>query len=258
MRIIHEASLHLHNSFITLTYNDEHLPAFNTLIKRDFQLFMKRLRKAHPEKKIRFYHCGEYGDNFGRPHYHAILFNHHFHDQTKIKGKHKDLYTSQSLIKLWSNPETKKSMGHVSIGTVNFETAAYVAAYVQKKINGKLKPEHYKIDKPLDKSTGEYLSHRQQEYATMSRRPGIAGHWFTKHYKDAYPSDFITVKGKKMKPPKYYDRLYEILYPSDMENIKKNRMEAMEKLSHLFTPEALKQKELHFKAKMALYKRNKL
>src|SRR4051812_44934530 len=46
MRLVHEKKLHSHSSFITLTYDDKNLPLGGTLIKRDFQLFMKRLRKC--------------------------------------------------------------------------------------------------------------------------------------------------------------------------------------------------------------------
>jgi hypothetical protein len=61
-----------------------------------------------------------------------------------------------------------------------------------------------------------------------------------------------------MRPPKYYDSQYEILYPEQVPIIKQNRQTEFKKIQHLFTPEALKQKELNHKAKMALYKRNKL
>lgn len=252
MRIMHEASLSPTetNSFITLTYNDAHLPPNNSLVKKDFQLFMKRLRKKHT-KKIRYYHCGEYGENFKRPHYHAIIFNHSF--------------KQQELQEVWSL--NKKPIGFVDTGDVTFESAAYVAAYVQKKINGKAKHEHYKLPKPvIDYDTGEYITHKQQEYSTMSRRPGIAKNWFDKYKTDAYPSDFITVNGRKMKPPKYYDRQYELLTKEEreilslppMEQIKEKRQKEMEQLQHLFTPEALKQQELNHKARMAIYKRRKL
>ena len=64
--------------FITLTYNNSSLPLTKdlipTLCKRDWQLFMKRLRKAFPDRKLRFYMCGEYGSHTLRPHYHAIIF----------------------------------------------------------------------------------------------------------------------------------------------------------------------------------------
>jgi hypothetical protein len=208
---------------------------------------MKRLRKKYSKKKIRYYQCGEYGENFGRPHYHAIIFNHTFSDMEKVRGKHKDLYTSEILKKIWGK-------GHVSIGTVNFETAAYVANYVQKKINGKNKKEHYEL---IDYNTGEIVE-RQQEYATMSRRPGIAGDWLAINKDDVYPSDFITINGKKMKPPKAYDRQYELLYPEIMADIKKDRRKMMDEMSHLFTKEALAYREKNHKARMALYKREKL
>ena len=247
MRILHESSLHPNNIFITLTYDNEHLPEYGTLVKKHFQDFMKRLRKKYSKKKIRYYQCGEYGENFGRPHYHAIIFNHTFPDMEKVPGKHKDLYTSATLKKIWGK-------GHVSIGTVNFETAAYVANYVQKKINGKNKQEHYEL---IDYDTGEIVE-RQQEYATMSRRPGIAGDWLAKYQDDVYPSDFITINGKKMKPPKAYDRQYELLYPEIMADIKKDRRKMMDEMSHLFTKEALAYREKNHKARMAIYKREKL
>ena len=272
MRILHE---HQHtnerSSFITLTYNDTHLPQLGTLIKKDFQDFMKRLREPNVKlnwypDKIRFYHCGEYGENFGRPHYHAILFNCVFTDLRPLpkKPRKEQLYTSLTLEKIWGK-------GHVSIGKVTFESAAYVAAYVQKKINGPMKKEHYEIRydwSPIDKQTGEQQKiqnkfgkekeQKQQEYATMSRKPGIAGLWFAKHKKDVYPSDNIHIKGRAMRPPKYYDRLYELDNPETMEEIKKNRLEEMEKTAHKRTKEALQQAELTHKARMSLYKRNTL
>jgi len=47
--------------FLTLTYNNEHLPENETLVERHHKLFMKRYRKHLKNRKIRFYHCGEYG-----------------------------------------------------------------------------------------------------------------------------------------------------------------------------------------------------
>jgi hypothetical protein len=101
----------------------------------------------------------------------------------------------------------------------------------------------------------------KKEYSTMSRNPGIAGNWLTRYHTDIYPSDFVTHKGKKFPLPAYYDKQYEklsSLNPEILENIKIKRSAKMRKLRHLFTPEALKQKEVHHKAKMALYKRNTL
>ena len=75
VRCAHEMQMHEDNCFITLTYNAEHLPAPETLLLRDFQLFMKTLRNKNGAG-IRFFHCGEYGDKLARPHYHALLFGH--------------------------------------------------------------------------------------------------------------------------------------------------------------------------------------
>ena len=72
--------MHMFNSFVTLTYDDDHLPEYNSLNYKHFQDFMKRLRKSH--NGVRFYMCGEYGEDFSRPHYHALLFNCFFPDRS--------------------------------------------------------------------------------------------------------------------------------------------------------------------------------
>jgi len=269
LRIKHEAELHTNNSFITLTYNDSHLPKNGTLKLEDFQKFMKRLRKALSPKKISFYHCGEYGEQGSkRPHYHAIIFNHQFTNLQSIGSKKKPLYTSQQLHNLWKQPLNKgdkpTSIGHHSIGKVTFESASYVASYVQKKLTGPRADainmsnglRHYERMTPQ----GEVIT-LKPEYATMSRNPGIAGNWLTQNHTDIYPSDFVTHKGKKHSLPLYYDLQYAKLTeknPEILENIKLKRSAKMQQLAYLFTPEALKQKEVHHKAKMALYKRNTL
>lgn len=270
LRIKHEASLHQNNSFITLTYNEEHLPENGTLVLKHFQDFMKRLRKKLSPKIIRFYHCGEYGTRgTKRPHYHAIIFNHQFKNLIPIVGKHEKLHTSSELYNLWFKPiDVEKgepipdptSIGHHSIGEVTFESASYVANYVQKKITGRLAESinpktglrHYERLN-LD---GEIQSVKP-EYSTMSRRPGIAGDWLTQHHSDIYPSDFVTHKGYKQSLPKYYDRLFTSWYPQIMATIKQARQEKAQSLPKL-TKEALFQKERHHKAKMALYKKDKL
>ena len=259
MRNIHEASLWPNNIFITLTYDNEHLPKYGSLVKKDFQDFMKRLRKTKtiiidPEtglnlNPIRFFHCGEYGEKFGRPHYHAILFNHNFDDRKQLPGQ-KNLSTSKELTRLWGKGGEQQQ----TIGQVTFQSASYVAGYVQKKITGKLKDEHYRR---VDPTTGETWV-LQQEYATMSRRPGIAGHWFTKYKKDIYPKDELHIDGVPMRPAKYYDRLFKEQEPELMEKIKKNRTKAMQKTAHLRTPEALAQAKRNHQARMSLHKRGKL
>ena len=248
MRIQCEHELLNNSSFITLTYNNENLPKNKTLVKKHFQDFMKRLRKHYSPQKIRFFHCGEYGEKNGkRPHYHAILFNCSFNDAKQLPN-YKLLKQSAQLTKIWGK-------GHASIGEVTFQSAAYVAGYVQKKINGKQKEAHYAI---IDKTTGEYHGQLQQEYSTMSRKPGIAGDWFTKFKTDVYPSDNFHINGHECSPPKYFDYLLELEDKEQLDLLKQKRKQEMKSTEHLRTSEALAQAKLHHQARMSLYKRGKL
>lgn len=214
IRCIHEAQLHPHNCFITLTFAPEHLPSPPTLDVRDFQLFMKRLRKKYGNG-VRFFHCGEYGEQFGRPHYHACLFNFDFPDKTLFKTTNGiNLYVSKSLQELWP-------FGFSTIGEVTFESAAYVARYIMKKINGKQSEEYYTRVDPL---TGEIYQARP-EYTTMSRRPGLATGWYDRFSCDVYPSDFVIIRGQKMRPPRFYDNKLKRDFPLDFEALQFERFE---------------------------------
>lgn len=188
MRCVQEASLHEENSFITLTYDDDHVPDDYSLRKRDWQLFMKRLRKEFTAKKIRFYACGEYGERTFRPHYHAILFGHQFKDrriQTKqTESGIQSIYVSDTLSRLWP-------FGFSSSGDMTFESAAYVARYCLKKINGSEAESHY--------------FGREPEFCLMSRMPGIGYEWFKMYQKSIYPNDRCFARGKPCKPPRYFD-----------------------------------------------------
>ena len=232
IRCVHEASLYENNCFITLTFSDEHLPKDRSLNVRHWQLFMKRLRKRFGAD-IRFYHCGEYGEKFGRPHYHACVFNFDFPDKKLWKTNNgQRIYTSEILSELWGQ-------GFCTIGSVTFESAAYVARYIMKKVNGAAAEDHYQY---IDPETGEIFD-RKPEYTTMSRRPGIGKAWFDKYYKDVYPGDFVVLNGKKMRPPRYYDTQYEILYPSEYEKLKEDRKVNAQKYVDNNTKERLNVRE---------------
>ena len=218
IRCVHEASLHENNSFLTLTYNPQNLPEGGTLVVADFQNFMKRLRKSVGHK-IRFFHCGEYGESTRRPHYHAIIFGHDFKDKQLHKTiNENNLYTSNTLNKLWP-------LGHALIGDVTFESAAYVARYCTKKITGAKALEHYT---DIDYSTGEIINERKPEYTTMSRRPGIGKAWLEKFRDDIFPDDFVVLAGKKLRPPNYYLNQYEVTNPEEHQKIKAKRKRAGE------------------------------
>lgn len=243
IRCLHEASLYERNCFITLTYADECLPCDGSLCPRDFQLFLKRLRKKFGAG-IRFYHCGEYGDTYGRPHYHACLFNFDFDDKVLFQNKRgTKTYTSETLNDLWQK-------GYGIIGDVTFESAAYVARYVMKKVNGKKKEDHYSY---ID-DFGEVIS-LIPEYSTMSRRPGIGKGWLDKFTTDVYPSDTIVLHGRVMKPPSYYDRQFEISQVNELKDIKNLRKRRAKKHKSNNTKERLAVREIVQHARLGMLKR---
>lgn len=242
---MHEKQLHHDNSFITLTYSDEHLPFGNTLVKKDFQKFAKRLLKYRQGESYRYFHCGEYGDTTQRPHYHAILFGVDFPDKQHFSTTNEcHLFTSPILNKLWP-------YGHSTIGEVTFESAAYVARYVVKKITGIDADKHYQTIIP---ETGEIVK-RQPEYATMSLKPAIGKGWYEKYHAETYPSDEVIMRGLPMKPPKYYDKLYELTEPEKYDIIKEKRKKQMDKKYDDNSPRRLRDKETVKKAQINNLKR---
>jgi len=211
-RCVHEAQLHLNNCFVTLTYDDRNLPQHNSLKKEDLQKFFKRLRKH--TGKLRYYACGEYGDHTNRPHYHACIFGMDFTDKRQFKklGNH-NLYTSQQLDDIWG-------MGFCTLGDVTFDTAAYTASYVHKKLS---KGQHRYVR--IDEETGEIIP-LVQPYAAMSLRPAIGRTWIEKYHQDIYGGDRDQFhhQGKTLRPPKYYDKLFEAKSPDEFEHLKSERV----------------------------------
>jgi hypothetical protein len=126
------------------------------------------------------------------PHYHACLFSLDFADREFFKRtpSGSSLYISKTLQSLWP-------LGFSTVGDVTFESSAYVARYIMKKVNGDAADQHYSRFHSL---TGE-LHQLKPEYVTMSRRPGLAKGWYDKFKGDVYPSDFLVHNGVKFKPP---------------------------------------------------------
>lgn len=198
IRIMHEASMWESNSFLTLTYGRDALPPNASLEHKDFQLFLKRLRKESG-KQIRYYMCGEYGPLNQRPHYHACIFNEDFRQDRepyKKSGSGQMMYTSKRLDQLWGH-------GTATVQDLVKESAGYCARYVMKKQLGIDAKTAY--DK-IDEETGEIIK-RAPEYNAMSLKPGIGEAWFRKFGSDVYPNDYVVVDGNKATPPKYYDKL---------------------------------------------------
>lgn len=213
MRCLHEKRLHRHNCFVTLTYDNDHLPEGGTLVKRDLQLFMKRLRKGRGAG-VRFYACGEYGDENARPHYHAILFNCDFSDRrlyARGRGGANPVFTSAELAGYWGD-------GLSVVGEVTFDSAAYVARYVLKKMTGPMAEGHYDF---LD---GDGVLHsRLPEFTVMSRRPGIGAGWYDKYGRETYDHDSCIVNGREVRPPRFYDTRYQLTDAARFEYLKRRR-----------------------------------
>lgn len=255
VRCVHESMLHAENCFITLTYDKEHLPKNGSLDVKHFQDFMKRLRFHTPEKKVRFFHCGEYGEMTARPHYHALLFGLDLRNEgRKIGGQWTrwpdrkvngvQYYRSETLERLWT-------AGHSMVGELNFESAAYVARYILKKATGPLSKFFYQVE---DEETGEMVS-VAPEYVTMSRRPGIAKTFYETHKQQIFRQDYVVVRGQKMKPPKFYFGQFEMEKPADARRLKAARQVEGDNNKTNNTHERLKAKEFIVKQRTKQLKR---
>lgn len=230
VRIMHENDMHDDSCFITLTFDEDHLDPDYSLQVKDFQNFMKRLRKKLSKPfvyfnptlgkevtqnpvKVRFFHVGEYGEQFGRPHHHAIIFGYDFPDKVvagtlsprspfSLAGPN-TAYVSSILSELWAQ-------GLHHIGSCTFESAAYVARYTLKKNYGEQAEEYYNYQDP---ETGRVIS-RKPEFATMSRRPGIGAAWFETYQSDIFPNGYVTSRdGIKMRVPRAYLKKLELTDP---------------------------------------------
>lgn len=233
IRCMLEAQNHKHNWFLTLTYDDEHVPTVisdtvnidsgeyfaddcisYTLKKEHISAFLKRLRSYidyhHIEHDdVRFYSCGEYGDKSFRPHYHMILFGCDIPDLEFFSKRGGNLYfTSEIINSLWSH-------GFVIIGELSFQSASYVARYCTKKTKI--------ISKDFYEKNGI-----SPEFTLMSRRPGISRDYYDRNSDKIYNLDSLTVVGSGgsplvVRPPRYFDRLFELDKPVTMDTIKKER-----------------------------------
>lgn len=238
LRCYHEAQLYdygINNCFITLTYDQEHLPYDGSLVKSHFQKFIRSLRKK-TKQKIRYYMCGEYGSMTQRPHYHAILFGYRFPDETLYTIRNENrVYKSQLLDDTWQR-------GVSEIGSCTFQSAGYVARYVMKKQNGEFAQREYAIPDPITGEIGELL--KQPPYTCMSLRPGIGQRWYEKNKGDLFPHDFAVLPdGSKAPVPDYYRKLLKKDDPVLWNKLRDERIEKC-KNNPDNTPERLAVREI--------------
>lgn len=239
VRCMHEASLHEANCFVTLTYAEAPVG----LVKQDHVKFMKRLRRK-VGKRISFFLCGEYGETFARPHFHALIFGWWPKDAVpwKKSGDGSQLYTSVELEKIWGK-------GFCSVGAVTFESAAYVSRYVTKKVTGDQAKAHY-----VHVDEDGVMCEVEPEYAVMSRRPAIGKGWVERFGEsDVFRRDRVVSRGREAPVPRYYDKVLKGLDEARALKVKRKRMGAPRNVEDS-TPARLAVREKVERARLTLKK----
>lgn len=192
IRCVHEARMWEKNSFITLTYDDEHLVS-PRLVYRDFQLFMKKLRKLQNEP-IGFFVTGEYGEITKRPHWHAIVFNWYPSDANYFRSNERGdrIFKSVLLDRTWS-------AGHTEIGSVTFDSAGYCARYAAKKL-----------------VHGRDEEHDFQPISKKSSKHAIGKKWLEKFWPDVFLHGRVELDNGMSAPvPRYYEKWLKQNHPEE-------------------------------------------
>ncbi len=264
IRIVHESALHADNQgscFVTLTYRDadectdkqfklgQYLPDPPSLRPSDVKKFIFKLRKS-VSHKIRYFYCGEYGDENQRPHYHICLFNQTFDDLELWKDDEGFYtYTSETLSQLWNR-------GFSTVSALNYGTAAYCARYSLKKITGKRADDHYlRCD---EHGEAYWLLPEYIRMSTGRNKPcGLGANFYAKFSDDIFPSDECPVPGKGViqKVPRYYQNILAEQNPAQLELVKDLRAQFMQKHKQDYTPERLKDR---YKCQQAKQNKRKL
>lgn len=240
-RALAEATMHEENYFITLTYDDDHLlhtyrecvsrqsgevGLFPCLCIEDFQLFAKRLRERIREKYgetgILNFYCGEYGEQNGRPHFHAIIYGIPLKSELKtfktvnVKGKTYEYLTCPLVEDCWKQ-------GFITVAEVNWETCAYVARYVTKKMIGKSETEYQLYCDSLG------FAPQPREFHITPKRPGLGLTYLEAHMDEIYSKDKVVLPGgKSLKPCKYYDDKFDLVDPELLAMNKEARKKKMQ------------------------------
>lgn len=239
--------------WLTLTYDEEHLPILDaikyneiyetdthniivpvtiendgtwingSLFPKHIDEFIKKIRNKFRNSKIRYFYCGEYGEQNQRPHYHMLLYGLPM-DLSQNYGYHIDENNKEH----WKNPLIDELWVHGLHDITNLEwsNAAYTARYTMKKLTDMSNSNQFYAEQG-----------KLKEYVRMSRRPGIGMNYLKNHYQDIYKNDSMimkTVKGNTgaFKPPKAFDRVFKEMFPEDFERIQKHRRECAERSRH--------------------------
>ena len=252
LRLAHELQTQgNHGYFITLTYDDDHLPGDRSLDHHHVQLFIKYLRREFPDLKITYFVCGEYGSQTQRPHYHLIMFGFSLDDLKfyrsgkGVDGQKYKLYNSETLDRCWKR-------GHVVIGYANQQSINYTARYMLKELDF---AEDYAV---ADAETGEYFAERKRPYIRMSTNPAPGRKWIEKYHGDCVKGYLTHSRGLKAKIPDYYIRKLEEINPELAERIKAEREKAVKELPQYSDSEMARIEKLKIREREFFKKRKPL
>lgn len=209
-----------------------------TLVPKDLELFLKNLRqiiqrnykkakrawkkdkkmdKPRKPRPIRYMACGEYGSETERPHYHLIIFNLELPENDLYHPRliNKNVYYQSHLIERCWTKKDGSFRGICNICPASWNTIAYTARYITKKVNGAQKDVHY----------GE--KGQMPEFFRVSRMPGIGEQYYREHWEEIYKNDSIVIHNREgaitTKPPKYYDELFQQEHPEEWKEIQRRR-----------------------------------
>lgn len=207
IRLSHETQTHRHAWFITLTYDETHVPYDGSLDPEDLRDFHRTLRDS--QGKLTYFGVGEYGDQESRPHYHTLCYGPDIPDlRLKPDRDGTPVFESAYIKDIW------RDRGNVLIGSITMASAQYVAGYVQKKVDYQKNPDMYYR---VNEETGELFEVRK-EFSRMSRRPAIGKRWIQRNWREVYAHDRVVIKGVESKPPRYYDKWMETDHSEQEDN----------------------------------------
>ena len=185
VRLFFQNKVSKNSVFVTLTYDDDHLPLrvtdgrpYADVSKSDVRHFLVRLRRyLGPEKsrKLKYFLISEYGPNptngfLHRPHYHAIFFNLDPEDYPTLDFSWK--------------------AGFTTFGEINEERMRYVSGYSTEKLF--CPPGVAPLFAFISNGIGEsYIDD------------------FCNFHEDQLDRFFVPMDGQKLSLPRYYkERLY--------------------------------------------------
>lgn len=195
-RVYCESLYHEKSCFLTLTYDDYHLPKNQDINKENVLDFIKKLRNRG--EAVRYFGCGERGESTSRIHAHLILFGYSPSDlEFYSRGSNGDaLYLSATLSQLWDK-------GHVIVGEVSYKSAGYVARYTTKKIGD------------------------DDSFLICSNRPGIGYRYCMDHGKEIIETGYVYGDfgdSYKASIPRYFEKLLMDIYPVEWDKLVSSRL----------------------------------